>query len=218
MMVEKERKIEIFVKILEIFGFLGLLFGAGLFVKSNIDTYAMKSTSILFSIEKVDSYESPVMMFCFTPMAKPSKMIEFNISAKTFTTHRNMKHNTNNSLLTWPEVYEISSYRIGRDFSIKMSLNEDEDSILEINGLELDGDLQNIIQVEEIKTLWLGLCTKIKPKIQLLKSVDSYVKMYFSKSLNNSDIPKVRLYLHSEGNSRKSLIDYYIFNNHELFK
>lgn len=57
------------------------------------------------------------------------------------------------------------------------------------------------IDVEEIYTLWSGLCTKLR--IKDLLRYDSYnnIELKFRNSLETDNIPEVKIYFSSEENS-----------------
>ena len=179
-------------KILRYVTLLGLIIGSGLFMKNNWDAYETKSTSIIFSTEIVDSVVNPTITICFKPLAKLTVLEKFNISLEYFGTED--VEIPDNFSLPWNEIYLTSSFRLGTDFKIEMVLNEDENITIE------DVDSDEII-IEEIYTLWSGLCLQISPN-ERLKFINTLF-LEFDETIPISDIPNIEMYFTSAENKGK---------------
>ena len=144
------------VRLLKVLGFILLLFGATLFLKKTIEDYNSKATSITHSTEHVESFESPIIVICFNPFAKPSKLTEFNITETFMILSSDIqKHNSNIYLSKpWNEMYGNASYRVKRDFGLEIFAKDGSQKLSIENNEE--------VVIEEIYTFWSGLCTKLK--------------------------------------------------------
>ena len=58
-----------------------------------------------------------------------------------------------------------------------------------------------MVEIGEIFTLWSGLCTKIRIKLDLVDGYANTVQLNFEKFLNETDIPKLKVFFTSEDNS-----------------
>ena len=190
--VKMPKEVTTICKILRYVTLLGLIIGSGLFMKNNWDAYETKSTSIIFSTEIVESVVNPTITICFKPLAKLTVLEKFNISLEYFGTED--VEIPDNFSLPWHEIYLTSSFRLGTDFKIEMVLNEDEN--ITIEGFDNDE-----IFIEEIYTLWSGLCLQITPN-KRLKFINTLF-LEFDESIPISDIPNIEMYFTSAKNAGK---------------
>ena len=118
------------LKILKFSGCLGLIIGAGFFVKENWDTYQSKETSIIFSKEVVEAFDNPTIAYCFNPLAKGTVMAKYDVKEGDFINADTGNDTVSNVKFSqsWPEIYHESSYRLGRDFIFKIQFNQGEDA------------------------------------------------------------------------------------------
>ena len=213
-MIVAVKKINFFA-IFKVAGFLTLLVGAGLFVKENWDAYQSKQTSIIFSKEVVETFVNPTIAYCFNPMTKGSVMAKYHVKEGDFINAdvgNDTVSNTNFSM-PWPNIYHKSSFRLGKDFIFKIQFNQDEaDRTFMVNERS-----SALADIEEVYTLWSGLCTKLKLKSKLFPLIGNRISLVFNESLPEEDIPEVSMHISSEenasntnSNSKQLLIYFYL--------
>ena len=195
-------------KFIKILGFLSVLFGSALFVHANILAYLSKETSIIFSQEIVNSFDNPAITFCFDPIAKLSKLKQYNITEGLFA-NANINQDIKNKIILfpipWPEIYYDSSFRLGVDFYFTIMIRR-LGKTFRINDDNFTSEQKSLFEVEEIHTFWGGLCTKLRIKLPILPSNGNLLKLIFKKNLQINDTPNVFVYYSSEENSSKSSI------------
>ena len=195
------------IKLMKIFkfsGWLGLLIGAGLFVKENWDAYQSKETSIINSKEVVDAFDNPTITYCFNPMAKGTVMAKYQVKEGDF-----INADIGNDTVTnvefsrsWPEIYHESSYRLGQDFIFKIQFNQGEDAD---KTFIVKDNTTRLAKIEEVYTLWSGLCTTIEIKSKLFPDIGNRVSLEFNEALPEKDIPEVGIYFSSNENASKTI-------------
>ena len=92
------------LKIVEWIIFLGMLVAAALFVNKSFQNYQSNATGIQVLSKKVDFYVAPTMTVCFQPYKKSMP-----------------KNSIKN--MTWPEIFQEISYKIGTDFNLTIVID-----------------------------------------------------------------------------------------------
>ena len=77
----------------------------------------------------------------------------------------------------WSQFYHKVSYRIGKDFKILTGFGFGDKITID---KEMDTDE---MKVEEIRTLWSGLCLKMTPKTPLINTSEIALQIVFSNEL-----------------------------------
>ena len=194
--VSKRKILEILFVIVEWLAWIGLIIGVIIFVKGVFFQYSSESTSISIATKMMKEIENPTITFCFQPYAKYSELKSFNVSYNNFL---NFEVPLKNLSMNWPEFYNRVTYKIGRDFFIFMSMNNNYFII--IDNVNLTTPYSDYIDFEEIYTLFTGLCYKITPKIKTSGGLPTSIKLSFNESIPKYDIPKIEMFLTSEENS-----------------
>ena len=197
----KENTIKTFFKFFEYFAYISLFIGCLFFVKGNWDEYKSRATSFIFSAKDVESIKSPTIVICFDPYAKKNYLTQYGLVPEDFVTNDLFEiEDTKEFSKPWQDIFLEGSYRVGTDFKIIVDMRDEEYSI-KVDSLELNEEDTKLIQVEEVNTLWSGLCTKIRIKVHHMETYGNTVRVTFDKSVNESDIPQLKAYFTSEENS-----------------
>ena len=197
-MVDIRRKIqEILFVIVEWLVWISLIIGAIVFVNEVFLQYASESTSIKISTKMMQQIENPAITLCFQPFAKYSELSSLNISIFEF---MNFEVPLKNLRMIWPEFYHRITYQIGKDFHIWLSLNDD--TFFLIDKISLTKPYSDYVDLEEIYTLFTGLCYKLTPKIKTSNGLQTTIHLSFNESMPKQDIPRrIEMFLTSEENS-----------------
>ena len=196
-----ENGIKTFFKFFEYFAYISLFIGCLFFVKGNWDEYKSRATSFIFSAKDVESIKSPTIVICFDPYAKKTYLTKYGLVPEDFVTNDLFEiEDTKKYSKPWQDIFLQGSYRVGTDFKIGVDMRDEEYSI-EVDSLELNEEDIKLIQIEEVNTLWSGLCTKIRIKVDHMDTYGNTVRLTFDKSINESDIPQLKVYFTSEENS-----------------
>ena len=135
------------------------------------------------------------------PYAKKSYLTKYGLVPEDFVTNDIFEiEETKNYSKPWQDIFLGGSYRVGTDFKIVIDMRDEEYSI-EVDSLELNEEDTKLIQIEEVYTLWSGLCTKIRIRVDHMDTYGNTIRLTFDKSINESDIPQLKVYFTSEDNS-----------------
>ena len=150
-------------------------------------------TSIKTASKTVEEMISPTITFCFNPMAKLSILHQNGLNLGQFVDCE-MPKNENKS---WLDVYDKAYYKIGVDFSI--ILTNYKDYYLHFKSLKQNND--NMGKIEEIYTIWSGLCYKIVPNYTH-NAMNNLIEWVVLFHVPTKDTPKkVQVMITSEENS-----------------
>ena len=70
-----------------------------------------------------------------------------------------------NVSMSWPDFYHRIMYKIGKDFNITLKLNGNrKNNTVHLNSLYITKETENMISLEEMYTIWTGMCYKITRK------------------------------------------------------
>ena len=150
-------------------------------------------TGIKTSSKIVEEIIAPTFTLCFNPMAKLSILDQNGLTLGQFV-EGEMPKNENKS---WLDVYNDAYYKIGVDFSI--ILTNYNDYYLHLKSLKQKNDSMG--KIEEIYTIWSGLCYKIVPNYthNAINNVLEWVVLFH---VTTKDTPKkVQVIITSEENS-----------------
>ena len=106
----------------------------------------------------------------------------------------------------WIDFYHEASYKIGQDFFPTLDMDSSK-HVLNITQDDIFQEKEGAIRVEEMWTIWAGLCYKFTPLYKTQKSVLHYFRIHFSHSLLDEDKPKIDMIFSSEEQSQ-GIIDY----------
>ena len=170
--------------------YICLIIYASIFVKEVFIEYSDKETSVGTNHKIFNELDQPTITICFQPFAKQSLLFsQFNLSLEQFL--NNDIPDFSSLGMTWPEFYNMVSYKINVDF------------YLYHNDIHIDvwnKDRNDGIDIEEIYTLRSGLCYKVTN--QRKTKEDEVHKFYIEFATGFNDIPSyVKLFLTSENNS-----------------
>ena len=184
-------------KILEWVLVIGLFFASFWFMTDVWEKFRSKKTS--FTVYKEIRKEMPTTAVCFEPYGKPSVMAKYGISLQdlvfaTFPEDLNGK--------SWKDFRDEMQYTLGKDFYFTYYSDDGESSAkLDAEGLYDVGNEKDLIEVENMQTVWSGLCVRITFKKHI---PGSYLGMYIdfkNETLKVSDVPNPVLYVTSEDNA-----------------
>ena len=92
-----------------------------------------------------------------------------------------------NISMPFPDFYHELSYKIGEDFNITLIMNDSNYTVfLNQNSLH---EKSEIVDVDEMYTLWSGLCYKITRKVDIFEDMNNTMILEFAKSMPEKDIP-----------------------------
>ena len=97
--------------------FVSLVIVAIFFVHDVWQNYEERATSIQITSKITKDLESPTITLCFNPGFKVSVLQDYNINPNYWAGNMS-KINTN---LSWPELINQLSYKIGIDFNLTLS-------------------------------------------------------------------------------------------------
>ena len=186
--------------------FVLMIIAAAIFVNNSFQNYQSNATGIQVLSKKVDFYVAPTMTVCFQPYKKsmPKNFI------------KNM---------TWPEIFQEISYKIGRDFNLTIVIDplnlKGKREIIAINDIIVTENVSKSIEFEEIITLNNGKCISLAPKSKMDNSQLIQINIQFEDTLSSEDIPEtveviftsrqnsygILSYFYKEGKEYRSLID-----------
>ena len=90
----------------------------------------------------------------------------------------------------WIDFYHEASYKIGQDFFPTLDMDSSK-HVLNITQDDIFQEKEGAIGVEEMWTIWAGLCYKFTPLYKTQKTVLHYFRIHFSQSLLDEDKPKI---------------------------
>ena len=147
------------------------------------------------------------MTFCFNPMAKLSVLNQNGLNLGQFVDCK-MPKSENKS---WLDVYDQAFYKIGKDFSIILTNYDD----YYVHFKSLKQNTNDMGKIEEIYTIWSGLCYKIVPNFTH-SEMNNLIEWVVLFHVTTKDTPKkVQVIITSEENSYGVLDKTYI-EGHEL--
>ena len=193
----RRKILEILFEIVEWLAWIALIIGVITFVKGVYFEYKTKDTSIKVATKKMTEIENPTITLCFQPYVKYSELNSFNLSYSNFL---NFEIPLKNLSMDWQDFYNRVTYKIGRDFNIYMSINNDYYLII-IDNANLTKPYSDWIELEEVYTLFTGLCYKITPKIKTSGGLPTSFILNFDETMPKYNIPKIEMFLTSEENS-----------------
>ena len=98
---------------------------------------------------------------------------------------------------SWHSIFHEVSYKIGTDFTIKLTPHEP----IILDSLNLSEKSSKLLGLEEIYTEWSGICYKLTMKENTTSLTRNFIGLEFKESLPKEDIPEVKFYFTSENNS-----------------
>ena len=103
---------------------------------------------------------------------------------------------------SWHSIFHEASYKIGTDFTIKLTPPEalEQESIIS-DSKNLSEKNSKLLELEEIYTEWSGICYKLTMKENTTTLMRNFIGLEFKESLPKEDIPEVKFYFTSENNS-----------------
>lgn len=152
-------------------------------IHSHSDTYL---THLLISTQN---------NFSFKPAAKPSVLKKYGASLVDFLYGVDIGLD-----IPWIDYYHEASYKIERDFILTLDLDNSK-HVLNITRDDIFHDKEGTIRVEEMWTIWSGLCYKFTPLYKTQSNLIHYFRIHFSPSLLDEDKPKINMIFTTEKGS-----------------
>ena len=154
--------------------------------------YKAMDTGIKIASKTVQELIAPTITFCFNPMAKLSILNQNGLNLGQFVDCKIPKSENK----SWLDVYDQAFYKIGKDFSI--ILTNYNDYYVHFKSLKQNNDMGKI---EEIYTIWSGLCYKIVPNYTY-SAMNNVIESVVLFHVTTKDTPKkVQVMITSEENS-----------------
>ena len=100
----------------------------------------------------------------------------------------------------WIAFYDEASYKIGRDFFVTLDLDNSQ-HVLNITQEDVFQENEGVVRVEEMWTIWSGLCYKFTPLYKTQSYLLHYFRINFSPLLLDDDKPKINMIFTSEKGS-----------------
>ena len=170
---------------------LGLLVGSVFFVKDITQKYLRKDSTFISYTKPAFRLKHPTFVLCFNPYIKKSMLKKFNL---TYYEIQNLK--LKNLSISYPDFYNQANYKLGYDFNI--SLGNLDQTKAKIDSVDFENDL---INVEELYTLWSGICIKINQNEEIATYDENSIAILFNEDIKIEDLPKVHIFATSEQNS-----------------
>ena len=151
------------------------------------------SNKTSFSYYKEDHIEMPTTAVCFEPQGKPSVMAKYGISLQdlVFASFPEYVYGK-----LWKDFKYEMQYVLGKDFYFSYYDADWNPYTLDKEGLYDVGDEKGLIEVENMQTVWSGLCVRITFKKHV---PGSFLRIYIDFKV--SDIPTPVLFVTSEDNA-----------------
>ena len=178
--------------------------GVAFFVQDVYEEYKSKSTSIKSYVKLQDKMVPPTMVVCFNPVVKMSVLKKYNMTLLDLIGFGTIAVNSS--------LYNEGLYKIGRDFIISLSWNNQS---IEIENVPLVND--SMIKVEEIYTFYNGRCYKLTPNFKVKKMQPIATTITMDKSLEPIDLQYISLHFTSEKNSYGIIQGQWLEGKHSLF-
>ena len=162
--------------------FVSLVIVAIFFVHDVWQNYQESATSIQVTSKITKLLQSPTITLCFNPGFKASVLQKYNINPNYFAG----KIHQVNTNLSWPELMNQLSYKIGIDFNLTLFFQYGKmKGSYYIFDTNLNKSYSEMIEFEEIYTiLSQGLCYRITPKHAVTKEDTAYLNVNFDPKLN----------------------------------
>ena len=181
------------------------------FVHEVFVKYVAKETNFSQTTKKKDSFDCPTTTMCFNPPLKKSARELYNLSQTVYYNFgfNQMEFIRNGSVLNQNSTYSLhqlfneSSYWLGKDFTLEFIIwnfgsFKLQEGVNLVSGTNKD---HAIIQVNMIHSYTAGLCYQITPKSKLNVGVYHFFSLSLADSLNEKDKPNnVELTITSENN------------------
>ena len=105
----------------------------------------------------------------------------------------------------WPEFYREASYRIGRDVFLSLDF-DGETRKANISVEDINQEVNGMVKVEEVFSLWTGLCYRIEALYMTQPHLVHFIRMNFDQSMPKEDLPLIDMIFTSK-NSSYGIID-----------
>ena len=155
-----------------------LIFFFFFYMTDVINQYASHKTNFSKSTKDMikEGVNIPALTFCFKPPFKPSMLKLHNISP-WFCIDANYVNETNeyilkNANMTWNEFCSSISYKLGRDFTLDISISYFETRTQLKNGINKFGEKE--VEIKEILTKYDGLCYAMFSTLLFERNSTSY--------------------------------------------
>ena len=157
------------------------------------------------SSRKFKSINHPIISICFEPYLKSSSLTHLNTTLSEFMLKSTTEYDAEyfeNLPRSWHSIFHEASYKIGTDFTIKLTPPEalEQESIIS-DSKNLSEKNSKLLELEEIYTEWSGICYKLTMKENTTTLMRNFIGLEFKESLPKEDIPEVKFYFTSENNS-----------------
>ena len=187
----KPEKVLKFTNASKCIALLGLLIGAGFFVKDITLKYISKDSSYKTFTKQVEKLKPPTFTLCFNPYMKRSILEKYNL---TYTQVQSLK--MKDLSIPYPTFYKQANYKLGLDF--KISLGDLKGTKFEIDDINFMND---IIKIEELYTIWNGICVKVSQNISIPNYEENTITVKFNDSFKIKDLPEVQIFVTSDQNA-----------------
>ena len=187
-----------------------LSIGLTYFVRDIWNNFQERKTNDRVYTERKNYFNHPTISICFEPQVNETTLTKYN---KTI---RDIDHISSKLNLEVPPATfaEEVSFRLGRDFTIRLGLSGHESNhdyiIFEINAkddfhvktIDNGSEFPYLIEVQELPLVYYGECTvvKISEKIRGSIKITNQIEMKF-KSIDKLELPSVTFFFTSEENS-----------------
>ena len=185
------------LKVFEIIVYLTCaVFFIAFFFNDQIDAYLKGQYSLANGFVKVKALEFPTITMCIKPGRKLSSSLKYNLQ---YYDGLYMNDFGNSTLI---EVYNESSYELGRDFDIFLNSNpQNKVTLGEFHFVGYEGyeEMSNgSLDVLEVRTLALGKCYALVPHSEINQSFGINFEIRLNQALPNQDFPEsVQIFLTS---------------------
>ena len=166
------------------------------FFKDQIDAYIKARYTVTNGFVKAKALEFPTTTICISPGQKRSVGLKYGLKYYDDI----YKHDFTNSTLT--ERYNESSYELGKDFTI--FLNSNPDNQIRLGEVHFEGDISyaempnGSFKVLEVRTLSLGKCYALIPQFEVHGSFGIDFTFQMNPTLESMDFPEgIQLFLTS---------------------
>ena len=137
--------------------------------------------------------------FSFKPAAKPSVLKKYGVSLADFLFAVDVNLNK-----TWIEFYHEASYKISRDFFLTLDLDNSK-HVLNISQEDMFQQKDGLVKVEEMWTIWSGLCYKFTPLHKTESYLLHFIRINFRDTMAEEDLPNINAIFTSEQRSSAAI-------------
>ena len=103
--------------------------------------------------------------------------------------------------LSWKDFYHEASYIIGVDFFLSLDMDNSK-YVMNVTQHDLF-KANTAIKVEEMWTIWSGLCYKITPMYKTQNQLLHHIRIYFNASMPDEDLPKMDMIITSSAGASR---------------